>query len=483
VRFFSRNWTHIGTKSSLAQILSDITRIDRKYLLYREDIRSASIAHRMAAAADRTTTRPEDIAYCLLGLFEVNMPLLYGEGAQAFVRLQEEIMKTSDDHSIFAWTWLNELTERRTLATVATHGLQKAQVLGSKSKYPAHRVEALLRNRMRRNVSRATMLAPDPACFFDASSVPQLKPPRSAAIFTMTNAGLSISLPIFSHPSKKMFFAIIHEEQDPDMNTRTAILVPLVLHYQRRDRWTRTWFPAGPIIVVFNNRKSVFVPKTETIQVCRDTQHVSYYYDSFGGAHHRFGFWLLFPQCQQTSRFGFLLHSGGVLGNGVYNSYGVFVDPDENLDNQLLGGLLIFSVEEGAQGVWNGWRGKMIVLFLALELKKTSDGNFRKTSYHGKVSICPPGPVEASKLLRKFVAYLPTHLAGGEQSTFKQSFNNNDVNYLGHQEHTLHASVSFLNDVPLSHSPRSEITMTELNFWHSEERIPNIKRFGRGRTI
>ena len=46
----------------------------------------------------------EDIAYCLLGLFDVNMPLLYGEGRKAFVRLQHEIINQSDDESIFAWT-------------------------------------------------------------------------------------------------------------------------------------------------------------------------------------------------------------------------------------------------------------------------------------------------------------------------------------------------------------------------------------------
>jgi hypothetical protein len=64
---------------------------------------SASIAHRMSWMANRVTTRPEDMAYCLLGIFSVHMPLLYGEGDQAFLRLQEEIMKASYDQSIFAW--------------------------------------------------------------------------------------------------------------------------------------------------------------------------------------------------------------------------------------------------------------------------------------------------------------------------------------------------------------------------------------------
>lgn len=54
-------------------------------------------------AAGRKTTRVEDTAYCLMGLFGVNMPLLYGEGHKAFIRLQEEIMRHSNDMSIFAW--------------------------------------------------------------------------------------------------------------------------------------------------------------------------------------------------------------------------------------------------------------------------------------------------------------------------------------------------------------------------------------------
>lgn len=62
-----------------------------------------SVARRMSWASERRTTRSEDMAYCLMGLFSVNMPLLYGEGEKAFIRLQEEIMKDSDDHSLFAW--------------------------------------------------------------------------------------------------------------------------------------------------------------------------------------------------------------------------------------------------------------------------------------------------------------------------------------------------------------------------------------------
>jgi hypothetical protein len=57
----------------------------------------------MAWVAHRRTERTEDLAYCLLGIFDVNMPLIYGEGARAFRRLQEEIIKSSNDLTIFAW--------------------------------------------------------------------------------------------------------------------------------------------------------------------------------------------------------------------------------------------------------------------------------------------------------------------------------------------------------------------------------------------
>ena len=64
-----------------------------------------SVAQRMSWASRRVTSREEDISYCLLGIFDINMPILYGEGEEkAFIRLQMEIIKETSDHSIFAWT-------------------------------------------------------------------------------------------------------------------------------------------------------------------------------------------------------------------------------------------------------------------------------------------------------------------------------------------------------------------------------------------
>ena len=100
VIFYDQNWTEIGSKSSLLNQVSQASGIAIGFL---ESPHTASIAQKMSWASRRQTTRTEDTAYCLLGLFGVNMPLLYGEGSKAFRRLQEEIIKSSTDQSIFAW--------------------------------------------------------------------------------------------------------------------------------------------------------------------------------------------------------------------------------------------------------------------------------------------------------------------------------------------------------------------------------------------
>lgn len=103
VLFIDKDWKILDTKRSLVDDLADITGIDKDVLL-AGDVRSVSVAAKMSWAAKRITTRLEDRAYSLMGIFDVNMPTIYGEGDKAFIRLQEEIIKKSSDHSIFAWS-------------------------------------------------------------------------------------------------------------------------------------------------------------------------------------------------------------------------------------------------------------------------------------------------------------------------------------------------------------------------------------------
>lgn len=109
VDFLTSDWLAIGTRDSLSDSISRITTIPQAILQWdndagREDaIRAYPIASRFSWAAGRRTKRTEDRAYSLLGLFGIQMPLLYGEGHNAFGRLQEEIMKTSGDATILLW--------------------------------------------------------------------------------------------------------------------------------------------------------------------------------------------------------------------------------------------------------------------------------------------------------------------------------------------------------------------------------------------
>ncbi|KAL6793696.1 hypothetical protein GGI42DRAFT_142054 [Trichoderma sp. SZMC 28013] len=104
LRFFNTKWEFIGTKGTISNVIKDITRVPRQFLLGVTGLHVASVAQRMSWAAQRETKRPEDLAYCLLGIFGIAMSMIYGEGGeQAFIRLQEQIMKSMRDDSILAW--------------------------------------------------------------------------------------------------------------------------------------------------------------------------------------------------------------------------------------------------------------------------------------------------------------------------------------------------------------------------------------------
>ncbi|KAI4677366.1 uncharacterized protein J4E88_007174 [Alternaria novae-zelandiae] len=110
VCFYDQQWVGFGTLTKHAGWISKITEIDeavfrtqQPYWSGEDKFGSYSVATRMSWASTRQTTRAEDMAYCLLGIFNINMPLLYGEGDRAFRRLQEEIIRKIDDDSILAW--------------------------------------------------------------------------------------------------------------------------------------------------------------------------------------------------------------------------------------------------------------------------------------------------------------------------------------------------------------------------------------------
>ena len=104
LQFFNKDWHPIGDKRSLAPTLQTITQVPQHVLKEGLSSNRPCVAQIMSWAANRTTTRVEDRAYSLMGLLDVNMPMLYGKGKKAFHRLQLEIIRTLNDHSIFAWS-------------------------------------------------------------------------------------------------------------------------------------------------------------------------------------------------------------------------------------------------------------------------------------------------------------------------------------------------------------------------------------------
>lgn len=96
VRFYSRTWTVLGNKGAgdvrFLRMVEQVTGIDMDLLDGTSYLDDFGVTARMKWVSRRVTTRVEDRAYCLMGIFGVNMPLLYGEGMNAFIRLQEAII-------------------------------------------------------------------------------------------------------------------------------------------------------------------------------------------------------------------------------------------------------------------------------------------------------------------------------------------------------------------------------------------------------
>ncbi|KAM3087269.1 hypothetical protein ACMFMG_001372, partial [Clarireedia jacksonii] len=143
--FYDRNWCLIGSKTDLCPELSKITGIDVEVLFppantnVRDLLDDLPVGLRMSWASKRVTTRIEDQSYCLLGIFGINMPMLYGEGEGAFIRLQEEIVRMNNDMTLFAWTQAspNELAYAQRGAVPQDYQSKPLEYRGVFAKRPA----------------------------------------------------------------------------------------------------------------------------------------------------------------------------------------------------------------------------------------------------------------------------------------------------------------------------------------------------------
>ncbi|KAK4205063.1 putative HET domain-containing protein [Triangularia verruculosa] len=103
VEFYNRAWQYLISKQTSARLIHRFSGIITLILNHTVSLETVSVAQRMSWASNRYTTREEDMAYCLLGIFNVHMPLLYGEGAVAFQRLQHEILAATEDYTLLLW--------------------------------------------------------------------------------------------------------------------------------------------------------------------------------------------------------------------------------------------------------------------------------------------------------------------------------------------------------------------------------------------
>jgi hypothetical protein len=182
VWFYDSDWRSLGSKLELQQEIQQITNIEVEVLVSGK-FDFISVARRMSWAAQRQTTRFEDKAYSLMGIFDVNMPLLYGEGKRAFIRLQEALMKMTDDQSLFAWGLPNNMQTMQDFASTFSPS-DTTQMHG--------------------------IFADSPADFTCSDQICVSEDPQSTLPPIVSNNGVRIELQVTQPPGSPVQFAIVY---------------------------------------------------------------------------------------------------------------------------------------------------------------------------------------------------------------------------------------------------------------------------------
>lgn len=195
VDFYDQEWNFRGSKKTLRHELSRMTGIDIDVLEDAELLPTIPVGRRMSWASTRQTTRVEDTAYCLFGIFNVNMPMIYGERRNAFLRLQEEIAKSTNDLTLFAWT---------------------SQDGAGMDRRPTHRNQP--------GKDLRGILAHSPTEFLGCGRL-NISRDRVAMVkdFAMTNNGLRIETTLGSSPDKEYIFALDCVDDDRRRQERLGI--------------------------------------------------------------------------------------------------------------------------------------------------------------------------------------------------------------------------------------------------------------------
>lgn len=212
VKFYNRDWKVIGLREDLASLISKTTGIDL-WTVKTGEWSQTSVAMRMKWAAKRVTKRTEDVAYSLLGIFDINMPLLYGEGDKAFGRLQEAILMKYDDHSIFLWT--------------------PPDVAPPRKQSKARRRQSQLVSRPPREKPVAAAFALHPSWFLETP--PHELFPSDASPVNITNQGVQITMAVIVQD-----FTYLGIVSCCNMDDHTSYLaIPLKKHHNNSQLYSR----------------------------------------------------------------------------------------------------------------------------------------------------------------------------------------------------------------------------------------------------
>jgi hypothetical protein len=232
--FYDENWQSLGDRSELSTMVQKATGIPRPFLSGWARLSDASVAQKMSWAAKRTTKREEYMAYSLLGIFDISMTMIYGEGKHAFRRLQEEIIKTTDDHSLFAWGL------HRNKQTPIPFGVRTGSVL---AKYPAD-FDGCGHIARRQDPAKAKNINP----------------------FSISNGCLSITLPIYISTSYEAYGIL---QCGPELENSRVVGIPLQIDGEQIGSSTGSCYfrPSGHFSYLFHgpSLKSSF--KTVTVEL------------------------------------------------------------------------------------------------------------------------------------------------------------------------------------------------------------------------
>ncbi|KAG6381988.1 hypothetical protein JVT61DRAFT_618 [Boletus reticuloceps] len=111
IKFYDQGWRPFTNlvndkdDQGLMFALSAVTGIPRDVVIADNSrgIKGCGVWEIMSWASTRKTTRIEDAAYCLYGLFDVHPSIAYGEGERAFARLVKEIVERYHTWDVFVW--------------------------------------------------------------------------------------------------------------------------------------------------------------------------------------------------------------------------------------------------------------------------------------------------------------------------------------------------------------------------------------------